>query len=109
MVTFAVPFCSGYAAYVAISVLFGLFVAAYISLSSVVLVNLLGLDNLAWNHSRVRSATSASTDKVATGSFVPSYERLSGKCFKGLHAGERVVYNLLTHAFLEAFNSYPLM
>ena len=46
IVTFAVPFCSGYAAYVVISVLFGLFVAAYISLSSVVLVNLLGLDNL---------------------------------------------------------------
>ena len=49
VVTFAVPFCSGYAAYVVISVLFGLFVAAYISLSSVVLVNLLGLDNLGRN------------------------------------------------------------
>ena len=46
IVTFVVPFCHGYTSYVVISVFFGIFVAAYISLSSVVLVNLLGLDNL---------------------------------------------------------------
>ena len=43
---FVLPFCASYAAYVTVSLLFGLFVAAYISLSSIVLVDLLGLDNL---------------------------------------------------------------
>ena len=40
------PLCTTYHTFVAVSLAFGLFVAAYISLTSVVLVELLGLDNL---------------------------------------------------------------
>ena len=40
------PLCPDYYSFVAISLAFGLFVAAYISLTSIVLVDLLGLDNL---------------------------------------------------------------
>lgn len=43
---FVLPFCNSYATFVTIALLFGLFVAAYISLTSIVLVDLLGLDNL---------------------------------------------------------------
>ena len=43
---FVLPFCESYASYVVVALLFGLFVAAYISLTSIVLVDLLGLDNL---------------------------------------------------------------
>eukprot|EP00092_Neocalanus_flemingeri_P041880 GFUD01045614.1.p1 GENE.GFUD01045614.1~~GFUD01045614.1.p1 ORF type:complete len:717 (-),score=114.69 GFUD01045614.1:192-2342(-) len=43
---FVLPFCSTYSAFVAVALLFGFFVAAYISLTSIVLVDLLGLDNL---------------------------------------------------------------
>jgi len=43
---FVFPFCSSYAGFVSIALLFGFFVAAYISLTSIVLVDLLGLDNL---------------------------------------------------------------
>ncbi|ODM93665.1 Monocarboxylate transporter 7 [Orchesella cincta] len=44
---FVVPFCgSSYYAYVAVAVFFGLFVSAYISLTSIILVDLLGLENL---------------------------------------------------------------
>lgn len=44
---FALPFCgSDYASYAVVALLFGLFVAAYVSLTSIVLVDLLGLDNL---------------------------------------------------------------
>ena len=42
----AMPLCPGYYTFVAIALAFGLFVAAYISLTSIVLVELLGLDNL---------------------------------------------------------------
>lgn len=43
----AVPLCgSSYYAYVAVAVFFGLFVSAYISLTSIILVDLLGLENL---------------------------------------------------------------
>ena len=38
--------CSSYGSYVTIALLFGLFVAAYVSLTSIILVDLLGLDNL---------------------------------------------------------------
>ena len=44
--TFVLPFCSTYGSFVFVALLFGLFVAAYISLTSIVLVDLLGLDNL---------------------------------------------------------------
>lgn len=40
------PFCQSYAALVVVSLLFGLFVSAYVSLTSIILVDLLGLDNL---------------------------------------------------------------
>jgi len=43
---FLFPFCTSYGAFVTMALLFGFFVAAYISLSSIVLVDLLGLDNL---------------------------------------------------------------
>jgi len=43
---FVFPFCSSYAGFVTVALLFGFFVAAYISLTSIVLVDLLGLDNL---------------------------------------------------------------
>lgn len=43
----AVPFCSSsYYSYVAVAIFFGLFVSAYISLTSIILVDLLGLENL---------------------------------------------------------------
>ncbi len=43
---FVLPFCSSYGAFVFVALMFGFFVAAYISLTSIVLVDLLGLDNL---------------------------------------------------------------
>ncbi|XP_014242664.1 monocarboxylate transporter 3 isoform X2 [Cimex lectularius] len=42
----ATPFCKSYAAYVTMSVFFGLAISAYISLTSIILVDLLGLDKL---------------------------------------------------------------
>jgi len=42
----SIPFCESYESFVVASLFFGLFVAAYISLTSIVLVDLLGLDNL---------------------------------------------------------------
>uniref|UniRef100_A0A1Q3FM91 Putative monocarboxylate transporter n=1 Tax=Culex tarsalis TaxID=7177 RepID=A0A1Q3FM91_CULTA len=47
--TFAVsltPFCHSYASYVAMAIAFGIAVAGYISLTSIILVDLLGLDKL---------------------------------------------------------------
>jgi MCP family monocarboxylic acid transporter-like MFS transporter 14 len=44
--TIILPFCTNYASFVTIALLFGFCVAAYISLTSIVLVDLLGLDNL---------------------------------------------------------------
>ena len=44
--TIAMPLCTSYHSFVAVALAFGLFVAAYISLTSIVLVELLGLDNL---------------------------------------------------------------
>ena len=44
--TLVLPFCTSYGAFATIALLFGFFVAAYISLTSIVLVDLLGLDNL---------------------------------------------------------------
>ncbi|CAG7827516.1 unnamed protein product [Allacma fusca] len=41
-----VPFCASFNAYVAIAVFFGLFVSGYVSLTSIMLVELLGLENL---------------------------------------------------------------
>lgn len=41
-----VPFCTNYYTFVGVSVFFGLFVAGYVSLTSIILVDLLGLDNL---------------------------------------------------------------
>ena len=43
---FVLPWCQSYTSYIIIALLFGVFVAAYISLTSIVLVDLLGLDNL---------------------------------------------------------------
>jgi len=43
---FLFPFCTSYTAFVIVALFFGLFVAAYISLTSIVLVDLCGLDNL---------------------------------------------------------------
>ena len=40
------PFCVSYTSFVVVALMFGLYVAAYISLSSIVLVDLLGLDSL---------------------------------------------------------------
>ena len=44
--TLVLPLCTSYGAFVTIALLFGFFVAAYISLTSIILVDLLGLDNL---------------------------------------------------------------
>ncbi len=44
--TIVLPFCSTYGTFVFVALMFGFFVAAYISLTSIVLVDLLGLDNL---------------------------------------------------------------
>lgn len=41
-----VPFCSDYYSYVGVALFFGLFVSGYVSLTSIILVDLLGLDNL---------------------------------------------------------------
>jgi len=43
---FLFPLCTTYEAFVVMSLFFGLFVAAYISLTSIVLVDLCGIDNL---------------------------------------------------------------
>lgn len=43
---FLTPLCASYAAYVTMSVFFGLAVSGYISLTSIILVDLLGLDKL---------------------------------------------------------------
>ena len=43
---FVLPFCNSYGLFVFVALMFGFFVAAYISLTSIVLVDLLGLDNL---------------------------------------------------------------
>jgi len=43
---FLFPFCGSYPVFVVMALLFGFFVAAYISLTSIVLVDLCGLDNL---------------------------------------------------------------
>merc|ERR1719273_618016 len=43
---FVLPFCTTYGTFVTIALAFGFFVAVYISLTSIVLVDLLGLDNL---------------------------------------------------------------
>ncbi|KAJ2951044.1 hypothetical protein O0L34_g5419 [Tuta absoluta] len=40
------PFCHTYAAYVAVAIAFGLAISGYISLTSIILVDLLGLDKL---------------------------------------------------------------
>ena len=42
----AFPFCEGYEAFITVAVLLGLFVSAYVSLTSIVLVHLLGIDSL---------------------------------------------------------------
>ncbi|CAB0009302.1 unnamed protein product [Nesidiocoris tenuis] len=42
----AIPFCTSYEMYVAVAVAFGLAISAYISLTSIILVDLLGLDKL---------------------------------------------------------------
>lgn len=46
LAVFATPFCHTYAAYVTMAVFFGLAISAYISLTSIILVDLLGLDKL---------------------------------------------------------------
>merc|ERR1719412_1926804 len=46
LTVFLFPFCSSYASLTVMALLFGFFVAAYISLPSIILVDLLGLDNL---------------------------------------------------------------
>ena len=43
---FLFPFCSSYTSYVVVASMLGLFVSAYISLTSIVLVDLIGLDSL---------------------------------------------------------------
>ena len=43
---FAFPFCTTYGAFIVVALLLGLFVSAFISLTSIVLVDLLGLDSL---------------------------------------------------------------
>ncbi|XP_049872731.1 monocarboxylate transporter 4-like isoform X2 [Pectinophora gossypiella] len=40
------PFCASYATYVAVAIAFGIAIAGYISLTSIILVDLLGLDKL---------------------------------------------------------------
>lgn len=42
----AIPFCSTYGGFVTVALLFGFFVAAFVSVTSIVLVDLLGIDNL---------------------------------------------------------------
>lgn len=42
----ATPFCSSYASYVIMAIFFGIAIAGYISLTSIILVDLLGLDKL---------------------------------------------------------------
>ncbi|RVE45813.1 hypothetical protein evm_009563 [Chilo suppressalis] len=42
----ATPFCYSYAAYVAVAIAFGIAISGYISLTSIILVDLLGLDKL---------------------------------------------------------------
>ncbi|XP_035732587.1 monocarboxylate transporter 3-like isoform X2 [Vespa mandarinia] len=42
----ATPFCHTYAAYIAMSIFFGIAISGYISLTSIILVDLLGLDKL---------------------------------------------------------------
>ena len=44
--TMILPLCTTYGTFVAVALAFGFFVAAYISLTSIVLVELLGIDNL---------------------------------------------------------------
>lgn len=46
LTVFLFPYCTSYASLVIMALLFGFFVAAYISLTSIILVDLLGLDNL---------------------------------------------------------------
>ena len=46
LTVFLFPFCTSYASLTLMALLFGFFVAAYISLASIILVDLLGLDNL---------------------------------------------------------------
>jgi len=41
-----VPFCTSFYSFVAVALFFGLFVSGYVSLTSIILVDLLGLDNL---------------------------------------------------------------
>ena len=61
------------------------------------------MPTLAGNSSRQISEYDDVERMFCTGRSVPSYERLSGKCFKGMHARELIVYNVLLHAFREAF------
>lgn len=42
----ATPFCSSYAAFIVMSIFFGIAISGYISLTSIILVDLLGLDKL---------------------------------------------------------------
>ncbi|XP_033324372.1 monocarboxylate transporter 9 isoform X2 [Megalopta genalis] len=42
----ATPFCESYAAYIVMSIFFGIAISGYISLTSIILVDLLGLDKL---------------------------------------------------------------
>ena len=46
LTVFLFPYCTSYASLTVMALLFGFFVAAYISLTSIILVDLLGLDNL---------------------------------------------------------------
>merc|ERR1719189_938122 len=46
MTVFLFPYCTSYASLTLMALLFGFFVAAYISLTSIILVDILGLDNL---------------------------------------------------------------
>lgn len=46
VVVAATPFCNSYASYIAMSIFFGIAVSGYISLTSIILVDLLGLDKL---------------------------------------------------------------
>jgi len=41
-----VPLCTHYYTFVIVAMLFGLFIAGYVSLTSIILVDLLGLENL---------------------------------------------------------------
>ncbi|XP_059049944.1 monocarboxylate transporter 3 isoform X3 [Achroia grisella] len=42
----AIPFCTSYGCYIAVAIAFGLAISGYISLTSIILVDLLGLDKL---------------------------------------------------------------